>query len=265
MLKIIKNEALKNILKSFGIFALYIIYFYLAHKILFFFTERGILDKFHDTFFELIDFVIYIPIIIISLIYLNRYNKLKNNFKIDYRILFIPVLALLFRIIEDPIVQIGSILNGFESNIEDVEKTSFSDLKFKFILIIIVIPFTEELIFRKIVINFFNKPFLALFVSSFLFTIIHVYNKIEIGYLTNIFLFGLILGVIYIKWGLLYSFVFHLVYNLIFFFLRYYFSGDYYDILKKMNFGFSYWLIFGLALLVMVIFFKKITKSLKIG
>lgn len=263
MLNMIKNETLKNILKSFGIFALYVIYFYLAHKILFFFTERGSLDSFHDTFFELIDFVIYIPIIIISLVYLYRYNRLKDNFKIDYRILFIPVLALLFRIVEDPIVQIDSIRNGFESNIKNIEKTSFSDLKFKFILIILIIPFTEELVFRKTIINYFNKPVLALFISSFLFTIIHGHNKIEIGYLTIIFLFGLILGVIYIKWGLLYSFVFHATYNLMFFFLRYYFSGDYYDVLKRMNFGFSYWLIFGLALLIMIIIFNNIFKNLK--
>ena len=76
---------------------------------------------------------------------------------------------------------------------------------------IIIAPFLEELFFRKAVIdNYKGSPRKAIIFSAFLFTIAHIFNQ---GYLF-VFIGGIILGILYIKYGFLISYLFHLCVNL---------------------------------------------------
>ena len=75
---------------------------------------------------------------------------------------------------------------------------------------IIIAPFLEELFFRKAVIdNYKGGPRKAIIFSAFLFTIAHIFNQ---G-LLFVFVSGLILGILYIRYGFLISYLSHVFVN----------------------------------------------------
>ena len=75
---------------------------------------------------------------------------------------------------------------------------------------ILISPFLEELFFRKAVLdNYKGKTKKAIIFSSFLFTIAHIFNQ---GYLF-VFIGGIILGILYIRYGFFISYLFHVFIN----------------------------------------------------
>lgn len=183
-------------------------------------------------------------------------------------LIVIPILAIIFRILQDPLFNFWEILGDSEL------PTDFSNseypLKYKlsFILhFVILTPVLEELFFRGMVLEDFlktkNGVLQVVVYSSFLFSIVHFDpSDITISLLKVIatFFFGLITGYLYQKTrNLLLPVIFHLFVNLISFFIRVY-DGKYWEILNYLNFGAMYWvfvLFSGLLIFGIVIYFNK--------
>lgn len=236
-----------GVLKSVGVFILYALYFFLIRKSLFFLLDKGYLDEFPDLFFDNIDLIAYLPLIILILILSKKYKVKVDGNRGFFTIILI---AVLFRVAEDPLIQFNSIKEGVK--ILEVSSSLKTAGMSSFLLLVLAIPFVEEYFFRKVMINLMNKTLYGVILSSILFTLVHIFTKTDILYLVGIFLLGVIAGWVYIKYGFLHCFLLHSTYNLIYFALAYSFTGFYYHTLTFLAFDIWYWLIVGLSLSILI-------------
>ncbi|MDO5655069.1 MAG: CPBP family intramembrane metalloprotease [Flavobacteriaceae bacterium] len=158
---------------------------------------------------------------------------------------------------EDPFINADYITNGFTKFGNEKFYQMSNDLVFKLILICFIGPFLEELVFRKMILGYLDRNFTSIVLSSFLFALIHVFNGFEILKVFSSFFFGIILGIVYYKGGLIYSILIHVFYNLLFFVSNYLCNELYEQILLKLDFGLFYWIILILsAIFFSIILFK---------
>lgn len=237
-------------IKTITLFLFYISFFYLSKALLFYLLNNGYLDFLPNLFFDILDIILYSTLIIIFLSFLR-----KNNVDIlifrehNYCYFFLAlILGALFRVIEDPFFNPQYIDNV---NINSNYKISYI-LMINIVSIVIIGPFLEELVFRKMMLSYLGKNFVGLLLSSGLFALIHSFNGFDTIKVISSFLFGIILGLIYLKNGLFYSLLSHSFYNIIFFMLNYHYNELYRKFLLKLNFGVYYWLIVGLSLTLML-------------
>ncbi|WP_426276332.1 CPBP family intramembrane glutamic endopeptidase [Chryseobacterium sp. S-02] len=131
---------------------------------------------------------------------------------------------------------------------------------------VLIVPFTEELLFRKMALSYFNSSLVfGLLFSSILFALIHIdvnvnFNLLTISKLLIMFLLGIFTGLVYLRYGFTYSFILHATYNFIWYLLNMYRIG-YSKLLVDLNFDYRYWLIFGSCLIMLIRTLKKLNLS----
>jgi len=250
-----------SIFKTILVFIFYILFIVgITLSIFSFIGNDNLLLKYVD----IVEIIVYSILLMLYILFLKKDGN-RINFKVNLKFIFYPFLfALLYRIVEDPILRNKIILGKMEFPKIAEQK------EINFILIfntVIIIPIVEELFFRKIMINYFKNSGLlfGLFFSSLLFSIIHIESTVfDFFRVLDKFLFGILAGIIYIKWGLFFSVTFHIISNLIWYIL-FINTNIYFTLLKSFNFGYFYWftiitsliLIYGLLNKI----FKKDTKS----
>lgn len=78
-------------------------------------------------------------------------------------------------------------------------------------------PFVEELLFRKSILQgltelYSNKK--SILISSFLFALVHLFANADVS-IIDAFVAGVILGYVYLHFGFLYSFILHILFNVL--------------------------------------------------
>lgn len=182
-------------------------------------------------------------------IFLNRKKKFLFFTKLHKNAFLIPILSILLRIAEDPIIRIKSIL--FE--LKEIGNINWEFYASKEILIfisaVILSPIVEELFFRGLLFKICKKNYsrnYTILLTSILFGLIH-FNPFDIESTILIATLnvgvGAILGVLYFQSNnILIPIIFHSSSNLIWFALRYW-SSEYFKVLEYLNYGFFYWSI----------------------
>lgn len=130
----------------------------------------------------------------------------------------------LFRVIIDPFYKdFGKdVVIAFKLNIGN-----FTHDVFYILMILIVGSMTEELLFRGLILEKFNSRFktiISVFCSSILYSISHFYylfiitdSNFEVWKFFDLFLLGIVLSILSIRYGLIYAIAAHFFYNLILF------------------------------------------------
>lgn len=91
---------------------------------MFFLLEKGILDSFPEIFFETIDISTYIFVFILFFLIFKPNLRLDKQKKLKIKDLLVILLIIIaFRIIEDPLQNIDSIING--KNLELIQGDTF--------------------------------------------------------------------------------------------------------------------------------------------
>ncbi len=249
-----KKTILTNIIIFIVFFLLINILGYTNHYLL----GDFLLDNIPEAY-NIADTFIYLPILIIVLFYIKKrggFNSILNNKITILDVILAIVICLLFRIVEDPVFRFKEIFKV--QNIQDyINATSNSIINLNTILLflnaVILAPILEELVFRGLILNSFLKKnkLLGIFISSILFALIHM---TVISFVTS-FLFGLVLSIVFIRKGIIYSILLHIIYNLVWFTLKS-FSQQYFEIEASLNFNITYWIIVILSLVSLVLSLK---------
>lgn len=235
-------------------------------------TSNESLLNINEDYFYLADTVIYSVLILLVTVVIKKTANNIPNFKNVFSfksLLAIILLGLIIRLFEDPFLRMDIVLRNEDFPvIEDLQLSGFLGKAITFFNVVLLAPVFEELVFRKLILNFFKiqNLFLGIILSSLLFALIHIKSLDYINYTSIIlaFIFGVIACVIYLRYGLTYSIIFHVIYNLIWFVFKEY-KQEYWNTLKELNFGFIYWLIFSFATSYMTIFLYKNFNYLKLS
>ncbi|MEN8191482.1 MAG: type II CAAX endopeptidase family protein [Bacteroidota bacterium] len=202
----------------------------------------------------------FITVLLLILLF-KRYFSVKENNYISYpnwKLLFLLVILVIgLRFIEDPFFRYKNILfNEPNINPDEIKSIGFStDIVFKFIYTILLVPVFEELLFRKIIFKSllikYSNLWLAILISSILFSATHLSLRNAIPTL----LFGITAAYIYYKTNnIWYPISFHILSNLLWFaiFIN---PKNYWILLEELNFNIGYWLvvIFGIGLIYLII------------
>jgi membrane protease YdiL (CAAX protease family) len=206
----------------------------------------------------------YLLMLLITIaIYFFSKKRLRLNFNIargagTYFTLII--LAILTKIVNDPIYRCEEIV-GKSEIIEAVDyMTLFSTAAlFLFIKSVILVPIVEEVIFRGYILSSFIKikkyDIWGVLLSAALFSLIHISGEAKL----SAFNIGLVSGVIYLRFGLISAIFYHSIYNFIWFGFVIY-PNIYWKGIQFLEFGYSYWLIFLLALTSLIAYTVKSIK-----
>lgn len=191
--------------------------------------------------------VFYIIISALLIWFYSVYNKntIQSIVTINFNVAMkVVLLALLFRILEDPIHHYYQIFNNVDFPTES--KFDYMGWKEEILYafnIVILIPFCEELVFRKGIVDFLNKhKTIAIVVSSVLFMSIHIQDLNALNYknLITVLLIGIVLAILYLRYGFMASFLFHCLGNALWFINEY--NKKYYsDFIDLHGFGIIYW------------------------
>ncbi|PKF73279.1 CPBP family intramembrane glutamic endopeptidase [Chryseobacterium sp. PMSZPI] len=250
-------------IKTIVLFLFYLTYSKIYEYLLIWFSNKGILATIDRGYLYFADTIFCIPIIILYFIFFQKQTKPLLN-GVNYKILIlITLLAICFKTVENPITNINYIITNKTIKILDnpIDWSTF-DLVLLFFNTVLIVPFTEELLFRRIALSYFSNSDLmpGLILSSILFALIHVDANINL--LTSykpiiMFFLGIITGLVYFKYGFIYSFIFHSTYNLLWCLLHLY-RAEYLKILMNLNFGSIYWLIIFFSLGGLILLFRKL-------
>lgn len=198
-----------------------------------------------------VDSLYYLLLIGILLIYIKIYGKSKYSTSVIYKITLndffqVIFIAMFFRITVDPIFRWNMIMGKSNIPVIEVQKsTPLLDLINTIFVIVLVGPILEEILFRKIMLDFYAKRHLiiGIVLSSLFFASIH-FNSSFTNYPTIFitFVFGLIASFIYLNKGLLYSIMFHISYNAMWLVIQEH-KKNYWEIIRLLDFGVLYWLL----------------------
>ena len=250
-----------------------------AILIFFIFTITHILSVFlyiiiKDSFFynspDYNDLIYTATSLIILLIFFLLFKKEERTMfiincdsKWDRYLLIVLLLPFLFRIAADPILRFNEIINPNLLLKEDfINDAKFSYIKavFVFFKTVIVASIVEEIVFRGYMLKALRNSTIQtqIFLTSLLFTLIHIPDSISS--LIFIFIFGLLTAIIAKRFGVLFSIIFHVVHNLIWY-ITYIYANEYWKIIKFLNFKLSYW---GIIFVSIIIFYSLLKKHFNI-
>jgi len=257
----IKNISIKG-LNIWQVLLLTLIYSLLKVLLAFalIYITKGLTD---DSFLQL-ELGEFLSALIVLTLFLFIYKKIiksRENHFYNFPKLKLIVLLIIavigFRLLEDPFFHFEEIfLKKPPLDSSNAKTVNFSlPVLFKSISVIFLIPIFEELFFRKIIFKSLLKKYsnfwLAILVSSFLFSIIHL----SLNNLIPSFLLGFITSYIYYKtYNIWYPISFHLLFNLLWFTI-YINPKPYWILLENLNFGMGYWIliVFGIGLVSLAI------------
>lgn len=185
--------------------------------------------------------------------------KRENNYKITPSIIFyvfIGVLGLYFVLEWQIRISIASLLGR-----DYIDIITYKITIFKVIKSIVIFPIVEELLFRRIISQkiYLKKGFhQALWVSSILFSIVHIYSSTN---LIGAFIAGLLLGYIYLKTDNIWLSIFaHALFNSLILFLSPSISDLILGITEYWVFGI--FIVFSLSLIFIMTFqINRINKN----
>lgn len=209
-----------------------------------------ILSNIDERFLLFLDSFIYLILIGIAVIFIYKYIGILYDVpssKVALKnFIQIILIAILIRIFEDPILRMDIITGRNELPDAKIENTKplieLVSMVFSTVLLVSVL---EEILFRKIMLSFFNQRnlFVGIIISSLIFASIH-FNSLFPNYIPVflIFLFGLVLCFIYIRYGLFYSILLHIIYNAIWL-ITLENENLYWSIISKLDYGLWYWVI----------------------
>ncbi|WP_289644618.1 CPBP family intramembrane glutamic endopeptidase [Maribacter aestuarii] len=155
----------------------------------------------------------------------------------------------------NPLFNFDSILGYFDIG----NSIIFFHPKLLDILIVVILgPISEEIIYRFIVfkkiINLSSNPWLAILLSSVLFSVIH-WTSINLVLMT--FVMGMFLSYIFWKTKNIWvPIICHVTMNSIAIFYEVFFQQHYISILQKLDFGFLYWMICLISLLMSIMIIR---------
>lgn len=194
----------------------------------------------------------------------NWWNKPQSRFSLNgVSLILILVVSLCTRISVQGMLWIDEILTNTPI---EIKHRNFDFLGRLHIIIavhsIVLAPLIEEIIFRKWILGLFQNRgkqiFFGLIISSVLFCLIHENQPAIDSFFT-----GLIMGLIYLRFGLLASILFHSFYNLFWFIVRT--NRNFYEkVINWFDFGFSYWAIIFAAIIMISIFIFQSIKFIKL-
>lgn len=244
-------------LKSLFLFCIYFLLIYSAEKILIYFLNYEWSIEFISTYLYFFDTVVYSFFLALTCLYMI---KKKNNCFIKWSLDFKLLISIFFSII------LLSIIENFLINIDyifldkdfplNVYLYSRIEIIADFLNIVILASIFEELLFRKITIDFFFERGIiieGIIVSSLMFSLIHFINlEFSSTRFISYFLFGLFYSYLYIKTKkVIYPIIAHAITNFIWLFLKV-FQEQYLNILGLLNFNLIY--IFVILLSVILFF-----------
>jgi membrane protease YdiL (CAAX protease family) len=252
--------------KAFIIFLLYVFIFLLIKKLLFFLLEKGILDSFPEIFFETIDISTYLFVFILFFLIFKPNLRLDKQKKLKIKDLLVILLIIIaFRIIEDPLQNIDSIING--KNLELIQGDTFklNNPFYTLFLLVFITPLLEEFVFRKIMLGLLGGQLFSIIFSSILFSIIHLLAGFDLVIFLKTFSLGMIMSVLFLRKGFIAAFSGHAFYNLIYFVINFYGYKEYTLFINHFNFNWFYWLIVLFSIISLITgLLYIITGSLKI-
>lgn len=222
-------------------------------------------------FFLIVSNISYLFLLIILVIWIkNRKNKQliffqgvrDNGFQIFGKVFLLMYLVFLIKVFIYSETQI----NINESTLtEYIYTNGFNAFLLTILKSLFLYPIVEEFIFRKIMLNIYLKNkediLFGIVITSILYSLLHVYSiPPNWSFLTNIFS-GLIFAVLFLRYGLLWTIVAHVLINL-FIFLTFYRIID----LRILNFinssVFSY-LFHAILLMIVIVFITSAYKNIK--
>ena len=252
-------------IKSLLILIALLIYSFFYEKLLLYFVNNGVFSKISSEYFNLADTIFYLPIIFCAIFFFKDI-RINEKVNIGYFVM-ICLIAFLFKVIENPIVNINSILEHKRIIIPDNTDDKYDVFPFilSFFNVVLLTSLSEEFLFRKLILSFFNKKniFIGCIFSSILFSAYHFsFENITSTKPLIIFFLGLILSLIFVKYGLFYSILLHSCYNFLWLLIDINKMG-YAKLLNNSNFSYSYWCIIGLSLIIFFYLLKRLNISFK--
>lgn len=246
-------------IKSLIAFIALLVYSFIYEKLLLYLISNGVLNSVNSKYFNIADTIFYIPIFVVLLLFFKR--KTSGRKIMLNQILLTCLLAFLFKIIENPIVNIHYILEN--KNLVVSNNTNQGNDIFQFVLsflnVVLLTSFMEELLFRKVMLSFFDKKniLFGCIVSSLLFSLYHFsFENITAVKPLIMFFIGIILSLLYIKYGIFYSILFHSFYNFLWLLMSTNKTG-FSILLNELNFNYVYW---GIVFIGFVLFFYALKK-----
>ena len=194
---------------------------------------------------------------------LNKISVVKNHLIL---VVLITSLAIGDRLFDLPFFHWKDLSNkyfGTKFTIEDTVHYNFSFLKlYYYISVLIIAPIFEELFFRYYIFGGLLKKYsfvTALLTSSLLFALIHVISPRNV---IPAFVFGIVSALVYFKTQRIgYSILLHIITNVIWF-GTVVFVKQYHQIMKTLNFGLLFWIVFLFGLFILIIGTREIKRQL---
>ncbi|WP_163325473.1 CPBP family intramembrane glutamic endopeptidase [Draconibacterium mangrovi] len=164
---------------------------------------------------------VLLVLILVSILYYKKHRTnriVKAQFQIRTVILFTLItLSTLF--VNEYIRSINTEISKSTLEIDLTTKL------FVFVNIVVVASLSEELLFRGIILHTLSgkfNMFFSIIIASLLYMVIHIGLNGNTGVgLIRHFLFGVVFGIIYLHYGLIYSIILHGLTNLLWFVSKY--------------------------------------------
>ena len=141
-----------------------------------------------------------------------KLNKIKT-------LIIIFIIGFILNIISNYIINYIIIPNGISNNELANRKLLMNNKIIFSILLCIIIPFIEEVLFRLELKKIINNKYIYLFITSIIFSLLHNISDtriIELLYIIPYFILGFTFASIYIKSdNIIYSIIAHMINNLI--------------------------------------------------
>lgn len=223
-----------------------------------------------SSYFSLIDTFNLLICLGITFLYVRKSSGnislfISKDFQFSLKSAFLIIfLTILYRLFIDPVFRVHIITGEAQLTIPD-SNGLISENFIHFLNMVIFTSILEEVVFRRIILENLiqtNKAIVAILGSSILFSLDHInilspYTFIPI---INAFLISMVLGIVYLRYGLLYSILFHSAFNFWSFLLNGY-RIEYWNVLKELNFGVIYWAISIMSLAILIIYSCKMLKA----
>lgn len=248
----------------------YLLFVYLAESFFVYLFNFDFFYNLNDNYIYFLDTVVYVFLFLLLLVFHRFFYKERAFFacnKIAFKdCLVVIFLIVLLRIVRDPIINFDYVFFDKELPTE-FYRYSTIELIANLINVVLLASIFEEILFRKIIIDFFlkkNKIIEGVVFSSLLFSLIHInFYRFEfsLSSIATSFIFGLILGYIYTRTrNVLYPIIAHITANFIWLLLGICIE-QYWDVIKLFNFGFAYWLIIAASIIGIFFTLRKINPT----
>lgn len=221
------------------------------------------------SFIDILVYLICLCIFYIMFFKKKIFEQKEHKRFLFKNLLFIISIIIAYKIFSDPFYRY-SLITGSEK-FPELKEFFYKPLE-KIIMFsksVLIIPVLEELVFRKLILGSLlkkKKIFFSILFSSVLFSLIHFnYLSPNFNYTSviNSFFLGVLLSIIFVRFGILFSILAHFFYNLIWFILKIY-KLEYWKFEEYLNYNLTYWALFITSFLTIILLnFFLLKKDIK--